>query len=796
MSLTPLIGNSQKPGLAVTSVMGLASPEVGLESTSEVESFTSVLANHCGGSDSREAGDATSGKLIGARVRTETPIVSRILTEAESAAYGQHSAAVLNSEVLVLEQGLASSQERLKGVLGTGRPPIPTGSMGKNRFRTIQQDINVLTDVDSLRPASFEGMLRSEGGANLEGPMIGQDSVLRQTKGEEQKAPGIISESAAWASVWNGTETLRAREQDLSQGGSVSEGQVQQLGSCERALVAEIAIHERTSGNASALHFSVTASQVDFSLGNHTQRAVNLVTQGLESGIGSEKLTIGGSSLLAENPVPGSSVNQQLSKITGQSEKELNNTPASVPPNHVGTAGNVVSSHIGSRGNASPQNRVEPTDGGFNAMRNPHVGAAGQGQTSHGDEIKPLGSETIPEGEERFAEAILGQRLVSEQSKISLRDLRNLAASRNPQELSPRTGMAFSGASSIPSPVMIPDESGRIIGEAKTSSTEIKGALSGLTAQGWARSLASSEAQQHASKAIEGIEIGPDNVNGVVDFVQASDTVELDQDRERSSSARESVNPDDASKASGSARRLSRSKEDSRLELDFEGGEVKESNQRGGGPRNPLLAANSEGAPEDLGLTGIEGQPHQKGGHKTEPKVESNPVVNGEWRMGISADRELLEKPDAVRGTQSHPSKESQLLATQKLEMETLGQGRLQLTVQDTGAQLRIEAREWGNALSGTEAGWQELQKRLGEVGVVLSPLQTATDSGADSRGFLQNSARHETCYENGMSHSDRRQDAPPSKSESSQSVRISEELEESTRQSPKRSTAGREWWA
>ncbi len=98
-----------------------------------------------------------------------------------------------------------------------------------------------------------------------------------------------------------------------------------------------------------------------------------------------------------------------------------------------------------------------------------------------------------------------------------------------------------------------------------------------------------------------------------------------------------------------------------------------------------------------------------------------------------------------------------------RMEIETLGQGRLQLTLTQQGQELRIDALELGNALSGTEAGWQELQSRLEGAGILLGPLESAPQQPGSTGDRNPHDPRHAACYEAGMNSSGQPDSAPDS---------------------------------
>jgi hypothetical protein len=135
-----------------------------------------------------------------------------------------------------------------------------------------------------------------------------------------------------------------------------------------------------------------------------------------------------------------------------------------------------------------------------------------------------------------------------------------------------------------------------------------------------------------------------------------------------------------------------------------------------------------------------------------------------------------------------------------QVELETVGQGRLQLRMTETGSELRIEARQLGNALSGTEGGWQDLQSRLGESGVVLGPLQSSDSQPDFRRDQTPSEPRHAVCYDGSQTGSDRQRD--PSGFQTRGGVTpflnplpesVSDPIAEGP---PARRRQGREWWA
>ena len=136
------------------------------------------------------------------------------------------------------------------------------------------------------------------------------------------------------------------------------------------------------------------------------------------------------------------------------------------------------------------------------------------------------------------------------------------------------------------------------------------------------------------------------------------------------------------------------------------------------------------------------------------------------------------------------------------MEFDTLGQGRLQLTLTQVGEALRIDAVEVGNALSGTESGWQDLQQRLEQSGVILGSLQN--DSGGDRQHRERPSPdpRHAACYEAGVGTSDHREQSARSPSHPSQASRgepgawTESDASDVAQRLPQRVVNGREWWA
>ncbi len=136
------------------------------------------------------------------------------------------------------------------------------------------------------------------------------------------------------------------------------------------------------------------------------------------------------------------------------------------------------------------------------------------------------------------------------------------------------------------------------------------------------------------------------------------------------------------------------------------------------------------------------------------------------------------------------------------MEIETLGQGRLQLTLTQQGTELRIEAHELGNALSGTEVGWQDLQKRLEGTGVILSSLGSASQDGSFSGGRNPHDPRHAACYESGMNFSGHRDSpADPSSRRATPAPDGTTDSDPTPRAASVSSPGGtrvrgREWWA
>ncbi|MFZ9855983.1 MAG: hypothetical protein ACO3I0_12765 [Limisphaerales bacterium] len=134
------------------------------------------------------------------------------------------------------------------------------------------------------------------------------------------------------------------------------------------------------------------------------------------------------------------------------------------------------------------------------------------------------------------------------------------------------------------------------------------------------------------------------------------------------------------------------------------------------------------------------------------------------------------------------------------MELETLGQGRLQLRMTEIGSELRIEARQVGNALSGTEGGWQDLQSRLGESGVVLGPLQSGDPQPDFRRDQASPEPRHAVCYDGSQNESNRQRDPSGFQTRgggASFPDPLPESISDPTVEAPPvRRRQGREWWA
>ena len=137
-----------------------------------------------------------------------------------------------------------------------------------------------------------------------------------------------------------------------------------------------------------------------------------------------------------------------------------------------------------------------------------------------------------------------------------------------------------------------------------------------------------------------------------------------------------------------------------------------------------------------------------------------------------------------------------------RMEIETLGQGRLQLTLSEQGDTLRIDARELGNALSGTEAGWRDLQRNLESSGILLGPLESAPQDRGLSDQRNPQDPRHAACYDGGMNSSGR-QDTPADpasrKPVLTREPRTEDGIVHKGTPPPSRGSIirrGREWWA
>ena len=187
------------------------------------------------------------------------------------------------------------------------------------------------------------------------------------------------------------------------------------------------------------------------------------------------------------------------------------------------------------------------------------------------------------------------------------------------------------------------------------------------------------------------------------------------------------------------------------------------------------------------------------------------PEPSGASTAAFAIRQETTESHYEVQSTESQPPSprpsvtgEAPRPTSHQVELETVGQGRLQLRMTETGSEIRIEAREVGNALSGTEGGWQDLQSRLGESGVVLGPLQSGDSQPDFRRDQTPPEPRHAVCYDSSQSESNRQRDpsgfqtrgggtpfSNPSPNPLPESV--SDPIAEGP---PARRRQGREWWA
>jgi len=139
------------------------------------------------------------------------------------------------------------------------------------------------------------------------------------------------------------------------------------------------------------------------------------------------------------------------------------------------------------------------------------------------------------------------------------------------------------------------------------------------------------------------------------------------------------------------------------------------------------------------------------------------------------------------------------------MEFETLGQGRLQLTIAQMGDTMRIDAVEVGSALSGTDAAWQDLQRRLESSGIVLGPLNSESPSPGSQERNPADAQRHASCYgadvnssrDPGDSGASSKRSYPSARGEVAEALEIQATREEipAGRSGP-RGGEGREWWA
>jgi len=172
--------------------------------------------------------------------------------------------------------------------------------------------------------------------------------------------------------------------------------------------------------------------------------------------------------------------------------------------------------------------------------------------------------------------------------------------------------------------------------------------------------------------------------------------------------------------------------------------------------------------------------------------------------------REIIEAPvtDAREASNAHaprPDRWSTGSETRKMEFETLGQGRLQLTIAQMGDTMRIDAVEVGSALSGTDAAWQDLQRRLESSGIVLGPLNSESPSPGSQERNPADAQRHASCYgadvnssrDPGDSGASSKRSYPSARGEVAEALEIQATREEipAGRSGP-RGGEGREWWA
>jgi len=172
--------------------------------------------------------------------------------------------------------------------------------------------------------------------------------------------------------------------------------------------------------------------------------------------------------------------------------------------------------------------------------------------------------------------------------------------------------------------------------------------------------------------------------------------------------------------------------------------------------------------------------------------------------------REISEAPvtDAREASNAHAPRLDRWSTgseTRKMEFETLGQGRLQLTIAQMGDTMRIDAVEVGSALSGTDAAWQDLQRRLESSGIVLGPLNSESASPGSQERNPADAQRHASCYgadvnssrDPGDSGASSKRSYPSARGEVAEALEIQATREEipAGRSGP-RGGEGREWWA
>ena len=170
------------------------------------------------------------------------------------------------------------------------------------------------------------------------------------------------------------------------------------------------------------------------------------------------------------------------------------------------------------------------------------------------------------------------------------------------------------------------------------------------------------------------------------------------------------------------------------------------------------------------------------------------PLVDGASNLSKTADAgtsaSLLHeshKPSAVR----------------LVHLDSPGAGGLELRIQEVGEKLIIRTQDLVGSIDGQSTQWKELQQRLEASGIVLMPIEASLGATAAPIEVRSSSEelRHTVCYDGSMGStgrdsSDPRSSSGQARSSGEPSHLVAPELPDETTESAEVLPASRQWWA